>query len=145
MRYVKRGEVYVIRFEQGEAFPDRLVEFLEAESIGAGSLTGIGAFERSRIAFFDIADREYRDIDVDEQVEVLALVGNVAMHGGKPLVHAHATLGRRDGSTVGGHLRRGIVRPTLEVYLWGLREPLQRKVDPGCGLPLLDLQSDDER
>jgi predicted DNA-binding protein with PD1-like motif len=143
MRYTRQGDTYVLRFEEGEILPDRLLEFLSAESIAAGSLTGIGALKRSRIAFFDIEAREYRDIDLDEQMEVLALAGNVALHEGKPLVHAHVTLGRRDGSTLGGHLRWGIVRPTLEVFLRTLPQPLQRALDPNCGLPLLDLNDSD--
>jgi predicted DNA-binding protein with PD1-like motif len=143
MRYTRRNDLYVIRFDPGERFPDRLLDFLGAQSIGAGSLTGIGAMARSQVAFFDVDAREYQDIGVEEQVEVLTLSGNVALHEGKPLVHAHVVLGRRDGSTVGGHLRWGIVGPTLEVFLRVLPQPLRRAVDPGCGLPLLNLPGSD--
>jgi predicted DNA-binding protein with PD1-like motif len=54
-------------------------------------------------------------------------------------VHAHAVLGRRDGSTRGGHLLEGHVRPTLEVMLVESQASLRRRSDPATGLALIDL------
>ena len=141
MRYVRHSDTYIIRFEDEELFPDRFLDFLAAESIVGGSFTGIGAMKWTRIAFFDIEARQYQDRDLDEQLEVLALVGNVAVFEKAPLVHAHVTLGRRDGTALGGHLRQGIVRPTLEVALRTIPEPLNRAIDPNYGLPSLDPKS----
>lgn len=139
MLYVKRRDVYVIRFEDGEVFPDGFLELLASEAIAAGEFTGIGAMRQARIAFFNTDSKTYEDRDYVEQMEVLALVGNVAIHNDEPLVHAHITLSRSDFSVLGGHLRRGVVRPTLEVTLRTLAEPLRRAVDPTYGLPTLDL------
>lgn len=140
MRFEREGELYVIRFEDGEVFPDQLLSFLEAHSIRGGSLYGLGAVSKSIIAFFDTEACEYRDIELDEQLEVLALVGNVAVYQGAPLVHAHVMLGRRDGTALGGHLRRATVRPTLEIFLQAVSRPLHRKLEPKYGLPALDLK-----
>lgn len=140
MFFVRHGDRYVIRFEEGEVFPDRLLEFLAANAIMGGSFTGIGAMSRSTIAFFDIERKQYLDRELDEQMEVLAVVGNVAMHEGEPLVHAHVTLGRMDYSVLGGHLRSGVVRPTLEITLDLSAKALERAVDPKYGLPTLDLK-----
>ncbi len=140
MRYQRDGKLFVIRFEDGEVFPDQLLSFLKAQSIRGGAFSGLGAFRRSVIAFFDTEAREYQDIELDEQLEVLALVGNVAVYEQAPLVHAHAMLGRRDGTALGGHLRRATVRPTLEVFLHVVSDPLRRTLDPKYGLPALDLK-----
>ncbi len=140
MRFERDGELFVIRFEDGEVFPDQLLSFLEAQSIRGGSLSGLGAVSNAIVAFFDTEAREYRDIELDEQLEVLALVGNVAIYQGAPLVHAHVTLGRRDGTALGGHLRRATVRPTLEIFLHVVSRPLQRTLDPRYGLSALDLK-----
>jgi predicted DNA-binding protein with PD1-like motif len=140
MLYGRHGDIYVVRFEDDEVFPAKFLEFLSARGVKRGSFTGIGAMRRTCIAFFDTASKQYLDQEFDEQMEVLALVGNVAMHQGEPLVHAHITLGRSDYSMVGGHLREGTVRPTLEVTLHAGGEPLQRAVDPKYGLPALDLK-----
>lgn len=146
MLYTQIGDTYIIRFETEEVFPDRFLEFLANRKVTGGSFTAIGAMKRTRIAFFDVETKEYRDRDLDEQVEVLTLVGNVAVHEGEHIVHAHITLGRSDYSVLGGHLRHGIVRPTLEVVLAvtsaGAPEDagaLRRKIDPQFGLPSLDL------
>ena len=140
MFFVRHGDSYVIRFEEGEVFPDRLLEFLAANAIRGGSFTGIGAMSRSTIAFFDIERKQYLDRELDEQMEVLAVVGNVAMHENEPLVHAHVTLGRKDYSVLGGHLRSGVVRPTLEITLDLSAKALERAVDPKYGLPTLNLK-----
>lgn len=140
MRFTRQGDLYVIRFEDGEVFPGRLLEFLATRSIFSGTFTGIGAMSRVRLAYFDTSIRAYADLDVEEQVEVLALVGNVARHSEQPLVHAHITLGRRDYSTLGGHLREGVVCPTLELYLRAGSETIERTVDERYGLPSLELE-----
>lgn len=140
MDYARHADGYVLRFDTGEAFPEDLLEFLTAEKVRGGSFTGIGAVQRVVIAFFDTDSKEYREIELDEQLEVLALVGNVAEYEGKPLVHAHITLGRRDGTALGGHLRRGIVRPTLELTL-RTGSPMHRRLNPEFGLPSLDFEA----
>lgn len=148
MLYAQIDDTYIIRFEDEEVFPDRFLEFLSHKDVTGGSFTAIGAMKRTCLAFFDVDAKEYRDRDIDEQAEVLALVGNVAMHEGEPIVHAHITLGRSDYSVLGGHLRYGVVRPTLEVVLAVTATPsqrgtgtLRRKIDPRYGLPALDLDS----
>ena len=141
MFYTKQADAYVIRFEDGEAIPERFREFLVARSVAGGSFSGIGAVSRARIAYFNVSKREYEDIELDEQLEVLSLAGNVALHDGEPLIHAHVTLGRRDGSVLGGHLRTGIVRPTLEIILRVISAPLERAVEPEYGLPALKLEN----
>jgi predicted DNA-binding protein with PD1-like motif len=139
MFYDRQGDSYILRFEEGEVFPDRFLEFLSANSIAAGAFTGIGAMKKFEIAYFDATRKQYHDREYEEQVEVLALVGNVAQMDGAPLVHVHVTLGRRNFSVLGGHLRSGVVCPTLEVALSVFPEPIKRKIDPAFGLPGLDL------
>jgi uncharacterized protein len=60
---------------------------------------------------------KYKRIAVDEQVEVLSLLGDVAVTDREPSLHLHAVLGKSDGNVVGGHLIEANVRPTLEVIL----------------------------
>jgi predicted DNA-binding protein with PD1-like motif len=75
---------------------------------------------------------------VREQVELLSLVGNVALANGEPKIHAHVVVGRRDGTALGGHLLDARVRPTLELVLVETPATLRRVVDTATGLPLLD-------
>jgi nucleoside phosphorylase len=53
-------------------------------------------------------------------VELLSLIGDVALKDGKPVVHAHAVIGKKDGTAHGGHLLEAHIRPTCEVILTGI-------------------------
>ena len=76
---------------------------------------------------------------MDEQVEVISLIGDIALDSGKPKVHAHVVVGKKNGNTMGEHLLQAHVRPTLELVLEGSAGQLRRKFDPESGLALIDL------
>lgn len=129
---------YVAVLDKGDEAIGELTRLARERSLSATQLTAIGAFSRARLGWFDRADATYRDIPVDEQVEVLSLVGDVALEDGEPKVHTHVVLGRADGSTVGGHLLEGQVWPTLEVVLTEAPAELRKRCDPETGLALID-------
>lgn len=131
--------IHAVVFETGDEVSEGLVGFARDRGITAAGLTAIGALRDVTLAFFDVEAKEYLEIPVEEQVEVLSLVGNLALRGGEPILHAHAVVGRRDGTTRGGHLLRATVRPTLEVVVTEPPDALQRTFDPDVGLPLIDL------
>ncbi len=89
------------------------------------------------LGFFDPERKEYQQIPVREQVELLSLIGNVAQHQGAPKVHAHVVVGKRDGTAHGGHLLEAHVRPTLEVIVVEAPSHLQRTTDQETGLAVL--------
>jgi predicted DNA-binding protein with PD1-like motif len=73
---------------------------------------------------------------------VLSAIGDIAIgDDGKPSLHVHAVLGLRDGSTRGGHLLEGIVRPTLEVTVVEAPGHLRRRKRPGLGIALINLDT----
>jgi len=87
-----------------------------------------------------MASTKYRKIEVNEQCEVLSAIGDVAVgDDGKPSLHVHIVLGLADGSTRGGHLMSGVVRPTLEVVLTEVPSTLRRRKRPELGIALIDL------
>ena len=116
-----------------------LQQFCERENVTSAQLRGIGGFRASRVAFYNMETKTYEPIGVDEQVEVLSLLGNVAEYQGKPKIHAHCVLGHRDGRTTGGHLLAATVRPTLELLIEELPSRLHRVDRPEIGLPLIEL------
>lgn len=119
---------------------EQLRRFVQEHEIAAARFTAIGAFSSATLGFFDLQRQDYLRIDVSEQVEVLSMTGDVSLKDGKPDVHAHVVLGRRDGSTVGGHLLEARVRPTLELMLVESPRYLARSYRPEFGLPLIDLE-----
>lgn len=132
------AEAWALVFEPGDEAIGSLTEFAVEHDLRAGSFTAIGAFLSARIAWFNLDTREYEEIAVGEQVEVLSIVGDLALKDARPFVHAHATLGRRNGSVIGGHLLEATVRPTLELFLHVYPEPLRRVPDEASGLALID-------
>jgi uncharacterized protein len=133
-----RERSYAVVFAEGDEAMAGLQKVAAEQRLSAARLTAIGAFRRATVAFFDLESREYLPIEVDEQVEVLSLVGNISLSGDGHKVHVHAVLGRRDGSTVGGHLLSAEVRPTLEVIVTESPGILRRHRDEKNGLDLLE-------
>jgi uncharacterized protein len=132
----KGAALHAVIFETGEEVIAGLEDFARREKIRAARLTAIGAFQSATLAYFDWEQKKYLEIPVREQVEVLVLAGDIAWKGNAPVAHVHCVLGRRDGSTVGGHLCDAIVRPTLELMLTQAGA-LERTFDPQSGLALI--------
>ncbi len=129
-------------FERGDEVMAALQAFAAEHNLMASRFTAIGAFQRATLGYFDWERKEYERIPVQEQVEVVSIIGDIALgEHGEPKVHAHAVLGRRDGSTLGGHLLEATVRPTLEVLLTESPEHLRRVCDPRSGIALIRIDA----
>ena len=76
-------------------------------------------------------------VTLDEQVELLSVIGDVALKDGKPVAHAHAVIGKKDGTVHGGHLLEAHIRPTCEVVLIVSPTPLQKFIDLEAGLAVI--------
>ena len=129
---------HLVVFDPGEEVVAGLKAFGRDRSLVGASFQAIGAFERSTIAYFDLATKRYEEHPVEEQVEVASLIGNLAWFDDEVRCHAHVVLGRRDASALAGHLIAGYVRPTLEVMLVATEVRLERRLDPATGLPLFN-------
>jgi uncharacterized protein len=130
----------IVVLETGEEAFATLALFANATGISGASLTAIGAFENAVVGWFDVATKNYRKIRVNEQCEVLSAIGDVATgDDGKASLHVHVVLGLSDGTTRGGHLLEGKVRPTLEVVLEEAPAGLRRRKRPELGIALIDL------
>ncbi|MEI9422785.1 DNA-binding protein [Mesorhizobium sp. Cs1299R1N1] len=131
---------FVVVLDPGEEAFAALTSFAVEQTIGSASLTAIGAFQRATVGWFDLKAKRYRKIPVDEQCEVLSAIGDVATgDDGKPSLHVHAVLGLSDGTTRGGHLLEGTVRPTLEVTVVEAPGHLRRRKRAEFGVALIDL------
>lgn len=133
------SKTHVVVLAQGDEAVERLGSFVREAGLTAAQVTGVGAFERAVVGWFDQDAKDYRRIGVDEQCEVLSLIGDVALSPeGTPTLHAHVVLGLSDGTTRGGHLLEGHVFPTLEVVLYEPPGTLRKRSHPDLGLALID-------
>jgi predicted DNA-binding protein with PD1-like motif len=132
-------KTFALVFDKGEEAIAGLTRFAATERLGAAHFTAIGAFSEATLGYFEPSRRSYKRMPLSEQVEVLSLIGDVALDAaGEPKVHAHVVVGCADGSTRGGHLLAGRVWPTLEVILVESPSHLRKRHDPESGLALID-------
>jgi predicted DNA-binding protein with PD1-like motif len=130
---------HLLVLEAGDEVMSGVTEWAAHSELPGSSFTGIGAFSEATLGYYDLDEQEYVEIPVDGQVEVLVLAGDITLDGqGGWQVHGHVVCGRRDGSTVGGHLLRAVVRPTLELVVTASPTHLPRRHDPASGLALID-------
>lgn len=137
--YDDGAKTFAIVFDKGDEVASGLLAFAKDNQLSASHFTAIGAFERVTLGFFERERKDYKKISIEEQVEVLSLIGDIALEGENPKVHAHVVVGKADGTAHGGHLLEAHVWPTLEVILVESPQHLQRKMDKEIGLALINV------
>lgn len=131
---------FAVVFDKGDEVVEGLAAFAREQRLTASRLTGLGAFSDAVLGFFDWERKDYRRIPIEEQVEVVALIGDIALdEGGEPRLHPHVVVSKADGTAHGGHLLAAHARPTLEVLVIESPAHLRRRMDAETGLPLISL------
>ena len=112
-------------------------EVFKKNNIRMGFFVAIGAVKCAKMAFYGQEDHAYHEFSVDEPAEILNCTGNVSELDGETFVHAHITLGLKDGTTRGGHLVEGTKIFACELFAIPLDgEQLRRSLDDVTGLKL---------
>jgi len=143
MSGVGSTKIHVVVLDTGEEAFAALTRYAAEANISAASLTAIGAFEKATVGWFDFEKKTYKKIEVNQQCEVLSAIGDIATgDDGNASLHIHIVLGLSDGSTRGGHLLTGTVRPTLEVVVTETPLHLRRRKKADLGIALIDLDAD---
>ena len=132
-------KTFAVVFDKDDEVIAELTRFATSERVGAAHFTAIGAFSEVTLGYFQRDRKDYKKMAVTEQVEVLSLIGDIALDDkGAPKVHAHVVVGLSDGQARGGHLLAARVWPTLEVILVESPAFLRKRHDPDSGLALID-------
>jgi predicted DNA-binding protein with PD1-like motif len=136
----KEPDTLVLVFEAGEEIASVLQQFAREEGLGGSSFKAIGALSSAKLGWFNWETKKYDLACVlDEQVELLSLIGDIVLRDGEPQLHAHMVIGRSDGTAQGGHLLEARVRPTCELILTESPNHLQKKLDPNSGIALIQI------
>lgn len=108
-------ETYQLVLDPDEETCECMAQFADDHDVEVASFTAIGGFEGFTLGFYNLDTGGFDEIPFHEdQVELLSMMGEITRwDDGSPRVHAHVVVGRRDGTTRGGHLLRGVVRPIL--------------------------------
>jgi uncharacterized protein len=108
MRYKlveEQPRTYVLIFESGDELAAGLKQFASEQKMAGSSFKAIGALRSAKLGWFNWETKKYETaVALDEQVELLSMIGDIALKDGEPQVHAHVVVGKSDGTAHGGHL-----------------------------------------
>lgn len=139
MKYVRSGQDCIVRLEKGEEICAALTELARKERIGAASVSGIGATDDFTVGIFEPARKAYDPIRVTGDHEITNLTGNMSLKDGEAYLHLHITCAGTGGKVTGGHLVRGTVSLTAEIFLRIADTPAERRFDEALGINLLEI------
>ena len=139
MKYAVDGDIVFIRMDNGEDFYPTLEKVLkELDVKSAVVLNGIGMLMDFEIGWFNVEKGEYERETISVPHELVSMLGNVSDRDGEPFAHLHVSLAGPSRSIVGGHLFKGTVCNTLEMFLKKLEIDLYRV--PGGNFRPLDVR-----
>jgi hypothetical protein len=131
-------KTYAVIFSKGDEAFSGLTDFARQYNITSAHFTAIGALSNAKLAWFNPTRKMYKQIPIETQVEVLSMIGDIALGNGKPAVHTHMVVGFPDGTTRGGHVIEAWINPTLEVMVTVEPNAMHKRLDPNTDLMLID-------
>jgi predicted DNA-binding protein with PD1-like motif len=130
----------VVILDTGDEILSSLKSVARTEHLAGSSFKAIGALSDVELGWFNWETKKYETaLKFQEQVELLSLIGDIALKDNEPQVHAHLVIGRQDGTAHGGHLLSATVRPTCEIVITESPQHLQKEIDPESGIALIRL------
>src|SRR5512133_2973098 len=139
MRYDRLGDAWILRLDTDEEIFSTITRFAGELAVDTASVSGIGAVHHLVLGYFDRATRDYVRHAIEEDVEIVSLLGNISLKENKPFPHLHITVSGRDFQVKGGHLFEGKGGATCEVVITPMKGYARREKDDATGLFLLDL------
>lgn len=128
---------YVLRFDKGEDVVAGLKDFMASGSITACAFQGIGAAQETELAFYNMETKQYQRKVFNQELEIVSIIGNGAMEGDSPIIHAHGSFSSKDFIVFGGHVFKTIVSATCEIFLIKLEGKISRGLNEEFNLKLL--------
>ena len=133
-------KTFVVILDTGDEILSSLKSFARTEHLAGSSFKAIGALSAVELGWLNWETRKYETaVKLQEQVELLSLIGDIALKDDEPQVHAHLVISRQDGTAHGGHLLSATVRPTCEIVITESPQHLQKEIDPVSGIALIRL------
>ena len=129
---------YAIILAKGDEVMSGLTDFARQNKVTSASFTAIGAFSHATVAWFDDGRKEFKLIPIEQQVELVSMIGDIALVNDQPAVHTHVAVASSDGTVRGGHVINAFVFPTLELFMTVYPTPLHKQSDKATGLKLID-------
>jgi hypothetical protein len=137
LRNVRSERLLMGRLLRGSDLLGELMDICARERVTLGRVEVIGAVERAQLGYYHQETREYRNLTLNDPLEIVNFQGNVSLRDGGPFVHGHLTLANERGTTFGGHLLRGTIVFAAEFVIETFVGPaFRREYDEETGLHL---------
>jgi uncharacterized protein len=127
----------IYSLKAGAMIPDDILAIARKERIATARVEAIGGVKELRLAYFNHRDKRYEEHVFQEFLEVAGILGNISLKGGEPFLHIHGTFGRRDLSTIAGHVMSAKVFPLLEMVITPTKNRALRRFDDELGLNVI--------
>ena len=108
---------YVVVLAKDDEVMSGLTDFARQNKVTSASFNAIGAFSHATVAWFDDSKKEFKLNPINQQVELVSMIGNITLVNDEPAVHTHVSVASSDGTMRGGHVINAFVFPTLEVFM----------------------------
>lgn len=128
---------YLLRFDKDEELTATLTTFCKTKNIQAGSFFALGAAGELILSYYNLATKSYEDKEIHEDVEIISILGNIALLNKKHMIHMHGSFSKKDFSVIAGHIKKLIVSATCELTLQVFTNKIERSYDETTGLNLL--------
>ena len=99
--------IIVGHLEKGADLYNSIIRVARDHNLTMGRVTGMGAVQRTRLAFYEQNAMQYCDLAFNEPMEIVSLYGNISVKDAEPFAHVHLVLSDEKGNSRGGHLLPG--------------------------------------
>jgi predicted DNA-binding protein with PD1-like motif len=127
----------IYSLKAGAKIPDDILAIAKKEKMATARVEAIGGVERLTLAYFNHGSKKYEEHVFKEFLEVTGIMGNITLKDGEPFLHIHGTFGRKDLSTIAGHVMSARVFPLLEVVVTPTKNRALRRFDDDLGLNVI--------
>lgn len=128
---------HFLKIDKGEDFLSILTSFIKSKRIGSGTLTAIGVLKDVELGYYEIKTNEYKTRTFLGEYELVSCLGNIGYLKGEAHPHIHVIIADDKFNCYGGHLLKGTVGITLEIFIIETGMELERIYDQELGLNLL--------
>ena len=87
-------KTFVVILDTGDEILSSLKSVAQTERLAGSSFKAIGALSGVELGWFNWETKKYQTaVQLEEQVELLSLIGDIALKDSEPQVHAHLVIG----------------------------------------------------
>ena len=140
MEYRKHQDTYIVRIDRGEEVTACLKKLCVEQGISLAQVSAIGAADRAEIGLYNVEKQQYIKTNLEGEMEVISMLGNVTVKDGEVYLHLHASFGLSDMTVRGGHLNSCRISGTCEMFVRELPGRVGRAHDDVTGLNLFSFR-----